>query len=414
MILIRNISRLATCGVGPGARRGAALADAGVVENAAVLCDGPAIVAVGHEAEVLRLMAAQNAEVIDARGCSVIPGFVDAHTHPVFARTRHGEYERRIRGETYQQIAASGGGILSSVRAVREADESLLVDIALDHAARFLEYGTTTIEAKSGYGLDFESEMKMLRAIRSMGERSALSVLPTLLAHVVPPEYARDREGYVRLWCERVIPEAAGEGLAHFCDVYCDEAAFTIDEMKRIFAAAARCDLVCRAHVEQHARNGGALAAIRAGVTSVDHLEHLSGDEIPAIASSGATAGLLPGSVFHLGLDRYPPARALVDAGAAVFVATDFNPGSSPSWSMPMMLALACNRMKMTPHEALVAATANGAASLGLGDRGRIEPGARADLVILDGSDERRIPYHFGTNPCRVVIVGGAVVSRRI
>lgn len=413
MILIRNISRLATCGFGPGARRGAALGDAGVIERAAVLCDGATIVVAGPEADVLSHAAAQNAETIDARGCAVIPGFVDAHTHPVFARTRHDEYERRIRGETYQQIAASGGGILSSVRAVREADESPLVEIALENAARFLEYGTTTIEAKSGYGLDLVNELKMLRVIRAMGEISALSVLATLLAHVVPPEYARDREGYVRLWCERVIPEAAGEGLAHFCDVYCDEAAFTIDEMNRIFEAAARCDLIARAHVEQHAQDGGALAAIRAGATSVDHLEHLDEADIPAIAASGASAGLLPGSVFHLGLDRYPPARALIDAGASVNLATDFNPGSSPSWSLPMMLALACDRMKMTPHEALVAATANGAASLGLADRGRIGPGARADLVILNVPDERLVAYHFGTNPCRVVMVGGAVVSRR-
>ncbi len=409
MLLVRNISRLATCGIGAVARRGAALGDAVVIERAAVLCDGAKIVAAGDETDVLLITGAQNAEAIDARGCAVIPGFVDAHTHPVFARTRHDEYERRIRGETYQQIAASGGGILSSVAAVRETDESRLVEIALEHAERFLAYGTTTIEAKSGYGLDLESEMKMLRAIRTMGERSVLSVLPTLLAHVVPPEYAHDREGYLRLWCERVIPEAAGEGLAHFCDVYCDEHAFSRREMARIFEAAARCGLECRAHVEQHARNGGALAAIGAGAASIDHLEHLSDDDIPAIAQSGAFAGLLPGSVFHLGLDRYPPARTLLDAGAAVFVATDFNPGSSPSWSMAMMLALACVRMKMTPHEALVAATANGAASLGLADRGRIEPGARADLVILDVPDERQIPYHFGTNPCRVVIAGGQV-----
>lgn len=409
MILIDHIGRLVTMGGVPAPRRGAAMLDTGVVKKAAVLVDGDRIVAIGPRRGVLKHERAKGAAVYDAGGAAVVPGFVDPHTHPVFAKTRHEEYERKIRGESYERIAKAGGGILASVRAARLAHEDVLTEIAVRHAHWFLEHGTTTIEAKSGYGLDEATELKLLRVIRRMAEQTPLEVAPTFLgAHEIPPEYRDDREGYLRLLCDRLIPAVADQGLAEYVDVYCDEHVFTPEEMVRVFRAAARRGLAARAHVEQLTHTGGTLAALGAKAVSVDHLEKIGPAEIASLAASEAAAVLLPGSVFHRGVDDYPPGRALVDAGALVALATDFNPGSAPSPSMPMAMALACNRMKLVPAEALTAATVNAAEAIGRTDRvGRLEPGMQADLVVLRFEDERLIPYHFGMNPVKRVMKRG-------
>ncbi|MCZ7583836.1 MAG: imidazolonepropionase [Deltaproteobacteria bacterium] len=302
--------------------------------------------------------------------------------------------------------------MLSSVRALRAMDESELLDRALERAAQFLAYGTTMIEAKSGYGLDLESELKILRVIKRLGEQSPLDVVPTFLgAHEIPPEFRNDREGYLKLICERMIPAVADEGLAEFCDVFCESHVFSVDESRRVLEAGARHGLAPKIHADQLARTGGTRLACEIGAVSVDHADYADEEDIAALADGKTIATLLPGCVFHLGLTHQPPARAMIDAGAAVALATDFNPGSAPSLSIPMTLALACNNLRMTPAEALAAATINGAFAMRRADRaGSIEPGKQADLVVLALEDERLIPYHFGMRPVRMTIKNGEIV----
>ncbi len=413
-VLFHSATQLVTMRGGAGARRGAELREIGLVEDGAVLVSGGRIVAVSTTAELRSdewvKKHKKTLREVDCSGQVVIPGFVDAHTHPVFAGPRLVDFEKRVSGASYEEIAAAGGGIRSSIDGVRRSTEQGLADVALAAFERMLAHGTTTIEAKSGYGLSADSELKSLKAIRRAAEGFPGTVVATLLgAHVVPPEYRQDPEEYVRIVCEEMIPKAAKAKLAEFADVFCERGAFTVEQSARILDAAVKHGLKTRAHVCQLSEADLAPLA-RYGLTSVDHVDHLRDADLYALAKSETVATLVPGANYFLG-KPYPPARKLIDAGVAVALATDYNPGSSPTLSMPMMMSVACTQMKMTPAEALAAATINGAYSLGLGGRkGSLEPGKDADMAMFDVDDYREIAYWFGENRCVGVMVAGEIV----
>ena len=407
-LAVINCAQLVTLG-GPNApRTGQALREPGIVPDGALLVRGGRIEAAGTMRELAPQIGPEY-EVVDARGCAVLPGFVDAHTHPVFAGTRVDEYEMRLAGATYEQIAAAGGGIRSTVARTREASSGALLANARKHASWFLRTGTTTIEAKSGYTLTVEGELRLLRVIRALGEERRLHVVPTFLgAHEVPPEFAGRRAEYADLVAKAMLPAVAAESLARYCDVFCEPSVFDVPTARRILTRARELGLGLRVHADQLRRAGAAELAASLGAATADHLEQIGSEGIAALASAGVQPVLLPGSVYALGLDRYAPARAMIEAGLAVVIATDFNPGSSPIPSMPLILSLACNRMKMTPAEALTAATINAACSLALGHRtGSLAPGKWADFVIHDCSDYREIVYYAGHQSARAVYVEG-------
>lgn len=413
-IIIKNAAQLVTSfwgqtGTGQEADSGLLL-----IEDAALAARGEKIVAVGKTSAVMDAVDASNAKVIDAAGQLVTPGFVDPHTHPVFAATRQDEFEMRIRGKTYREIAMAGGGIKSSVRKVREAGEDYLRRQATLHLDRFLACGTTTIEAKSGYGLSVADELKLLRVIKELAEGHVVEVLPTFLgAHEIPEEYRGRREYYIDLIIEEMLPRVAEEKLAVFCDVFCEEHVFTFDESKRILQAAQKVGLIPKIHADQLSDGRGAELAAKVGAISADHLDHISDEGISALAGSDVIPVLLPGAVFFLGLKKYAPARKMIRAGLPVALATDFNPGSSPSQSMPMMMALACTQMHMTPAEALVASTVHAAAAIGRVDEiGRLEVGMQADFVIFNLEDYKLLPYHFGMNFVDKVVKKGNIVFK--
>lgn len=410
-LLIVNASQLITLAGAPRPRLAAEMRELGIIKNGSLLARDGTIVAIGSYADVRQQAQAGYTE-LDATGRVVMPGFVDAHTHTVFAGTREDEYEMRIRGISYQEIAAGGGGIRSTVRKTRAASEEELFEIAVARGRRFLEYGTTTIEAKSGYGLSIEDELKILRVIRRLNQETPLELVPTFLgAHEIPDEYRDNREGYIDLLLEEMLPRVAAEGLAEFCDVFCESHVFTIDESRRILTRAKELGLQPRFHADQLTLNGGSLLAAELHAASADHLEQIDDNGIAALKEAGVTALLLPASVFNLGLTRYPPARRMIDAGVKVALATDFNPGSSPTSSMQTVLSIACTQMKMTPAEAITAATINAAYSLNRGNRlGSLEIGKQADVVIYDCPDYRQIPYFFGINHTQTVIKKGQVV----
>ncbi len=387
-------------------RIGAELRQLGVIRDGAMLVRDGRIAWVGPRREL-----DPKVEVIDAGGRVVMPGFVDAHTHPVFAGNRADEFEKRSEGATYQEIAAAGGGIRSTVRRTRAASEDELLAAASRYSEWFLRNGTTTIEAKSGYGLSLDDELKLLRVIAKVGP---LRAVPTFLgAHEVPDEYRGRRAEYVALVIEEMLPRAAA--LAKYCDVFCEPRVFPIEDARRVLEAARRLGLGLRMHTDQLEDSGGALLAAELGAATADHLEHTGASGIAALQESGVQPVLLPGAVYALGSRRYPEARAMIDAGLAIVLATDFNPGSSPTPSMPMILSLAATQMKMTPAESITASTINAAYSLGLGaEIGSLEPGKRADFVIHDCSDFREIPYFFGIEPARAVYIDGRLVWSRL
>lgn len=342
----------------------------------------------------------------DASGKVVLPGFVDSHTHAVFAGTRADEFEWRIKGDSYMEVLARGGGILSSVKAVRDAEA-----LQIRFADRFLEYGTTTIEAKSGYGLDLENEIRILEAMRS---KTALEVVPTYLgAHALPPEFQNNRTAFI----DRVLEDLAvihRQNLAEFCDVFIEPGVFTPAEARRIFAKAKSLGMQIKVHADEFQSSGGAALAVEVGATSADHLGAITDPDIQLLANSGVIATLLPSTLFMLGEKHYAPARKLIESGAAVALATDFNPGTSPTLNMQFVLSLACTQMRMTPAEAIVASTMNGACSVRRGHRmGSIEQGKQADIAVYDVSDYREIPYFAAVNFCSATFKRGELVWSR-
>ncbi len=412
-ILIENIAELVTLADGPLPRVGSSLAEATLIADAAVAIRGGEIVAAGAASEVALRWSASTR--IDAQGGTVTPGFIDPHTHPVFARTREAEFELRLAGKSYVEIAQAGGGILSSVAALRETDEDRLLEAARRRADGFLRLGTTTIEAKSGYGLSTEAELKMLRVLERLGREHPLDVIPTFLgAHEVPAEYRGRRGDYVRLVIDEMIPAVVESGLARYCDVFCEAHVFDLDDTRVICEAAVEQGLGLRLHVDEIEPLGGAELAAELGAATADHLGAISPGGIEALAASGVQPVLLPGTSFFLQLPSHAPARALIDAGAAPCLATDFNPGSSMTQSMPMILTLACLQYRLTVAEALSMATVNAACSLGIADRvGRVAPGLQADLVIWSVPNHRYLAYHFGESHARCVLKRGRVVFER-
>ncbi len=387
------------------------MGEPGLIRNGAVLIRGATIELAGPLDRVTRSPAARGAECIDLRGGVILPGFVDSHTHALFAASRVDEYEARIRGATYSEIAEAGGGIQASARQIRAMSERKLIRRLTEVVARFVEHGTTTLEIKSGYGLEPAQELKMLRAIKKASSRVMGELIPTLLIHDVPARLKPRRAAYLRLVVRRLIPEVARRMLAECFDVFCDRGYFSVAEARSLLAAAAQAGLKLKLHAEQLAHTGAARMAAEMGAVSVDHLDHVSDADIRRLRKHGTIATLLPGSVLHLNSGRYPPARRLIDAGVPVALASNFNPGSSPTLNMQMILALACSQMRMTPAEAIAAATINGAHAIGRGDRvGSLEPGKQADLAVMDVDDYREIPYYFGMNHCRLAIKKGRLI----
>jgi imidazolonepropionase len=418
-LLLVNIGQLLTLRgtlAKPGPRRGSALQEPGIIQDGAVLSLGGKIVSVGTTKDALRdpwlKRNRKRVTEIDCAGKVVLPGFVDSHTHPVFINPRLVDFEKRIEGASYEEIAAAGGGIRSSLEAVRKATKSALiakVETALQDMA---SHGTTTAEAKSGYGLTVESELKSLEAIRTAASRWPGTVVSTLLgAHVVPKEFQGCSQKYVEIVCTEMIPRAAKRKLAQFVDVFCDKGAFSADETEQIFAAAEKHGLSVRAHMGQLSETA-LTPFLRFHPASFDHMDHVSEADIAALAKHDTVATLVPGANYFLGLKEYPNARRLIDAGVPVALATDYNPGTSPTISMPMAMSLACTHMKMSPAEAVAAATINGAWALRLaGRKGSIETGKDADLAIFDVEDYREIPYWFGANHCSATVLNGVVAS---
>jgi imidazolonepropionase len=416
-ILLVNIRQLLTLRSPSGKtspRRGPELRELGIVENGAVLCIGGKITSVGSTKDALRdpwvKKHRKKIREIDCTSKVVLPGFVDSHTHPAFISPRLVDFERRISGATYEEIAAAGGGIRSSIDGVRKASTKDLAEKVLAALKEISLHGTTTVEAKSGYGLSLEAELKSLEAIRSAAANWPGAVVPTLLgAHVVPPELQNNPKQYVTLVCDEMIPQAAKRKLAKFVDVFCDRWAFSEQDTLKIFSAARANGLNVRAHVSQLTRTP-LEQLLSLDPASIDHLDHVMDADISLLAHSKTVATLVPGANYFLGLIEYPPARKLIDAGAAVALATDYNPGSSPTPSMPFVVSLACTHMKMAPAEAMAAATINGACALGLEkSKGSLEPGKDADLAIFDVNDHRELAYWIASNRCETVIINGVV-----
>ena len=404
-LLLTGIGELCTLDA-PGPRRGAALGELGLVRDAALAVREGRVVAYGPAAELSGLDAR---ETVDAGGACVVPGYVDPHTHAVYGRTRQDEYERRLRGETYLEIAAAGGGIHASVNDLRARSEDELVELSVPRLRELLAHGTTTVEIKSGYGLSLDDELKMLRAARRAADAAGLrAVLTCLAAHEVPKDYADRRGDYVRLVCEEILPRVAQEGLADRLDVFCEPSVFDLEETETILARGLELGLRATVHADELEPFGGAVLAARLGAGSADHLIRIDRTGIEALADSDTVAVLLPGTVFTLGLREYAPAREMIEAGVAVALATDYNPGSSPISSIPLVMAIACTQMKLSPAESLVGATLNAACALGLDDEvGSLAPGRRADFLILDVDDHRLVPYHAGRNPVAAVYRDG-------
>jgi len=412
--LITGCSELITLR-GAVPRRGRALAELGIIRDGALLVHDDRIAAIGPRRRIERLRQARRAEKLDLGGRVVLPGFVDSHTHLIFPASRAADYEQRISGKTYEQIARSGGGIRTTVESLRRASPKLLEERGLVCLREFAAHGTTTLEAKSGYGLDWKSELKILDVLERLHQDQPLDNAKTFLgAHVVPPEFRGRPDAYVNVLVKSWIPAVATAGLAEFCDVFCDRGAFTVAQARRILAAARACGLVPRIHAEQLAHTGGAQLAIEMHAASADHLEKINRADIRALALSNVVCTLLPGCCFHMGAKRYAPAREMIDAGAIVALATDFNHGTSPTLSMTMILSLACTQMRMTPAEAIAAATINPAYSLRQHDRaGSLEVGKYADLAAFDVAGYREIPYYFGVNLCSLTMKRGAVIHSK-
>lgn len=415
-LIIRNIGQLITMDGTDGPRRGPSMRELGLVEGGAVASAAGLVLAAGPESEVMASVeTGPGTTVVDADGGVVTPGLVDPHTHAVFAATRESEFAMRVEGASYEEIAEAGGGIRSSVRSLRHASPDLLRENGRTTLDRMLEYGTTTAEVKSGYGLSLESELKMLRVISELVDTHVVDIVPTFLgAHEFPDEWRDDREGYVDHLIDDMMPAVAAEKLARFCDVFCEEGVFTVEQSRRVLTAARAHGMEPKLHADELHAFGAAELAAELKAASADHLVCVSDDGIAALAASGVVAVLLPGTTLSLGHTGFAPARKMIEAGVPVALATDCNPGSSMTESMQIILALASMMLRMTPEEGLVAATVNAAAALRAGDvLGSLAPGRQCDVVIWEVDDYRAIPYHYGVNLVAAVVKRGSVVVPR-
>ncbi len=427
--LIHSAKQLITCATPDGKpKRGAALRDVGLIEDGAVVIEDDQIVAVGKTSEILTESAAD--QLIDATGKVVCPGFVDCHTHAVYAGDRLDEFEQRIQGQTYMEIMAAGGGINSTVRATRAATLSELIDQSLPRLDTMLRLGTTTAEIKSGYGLNTFNELKLLRAIEMLAAAHPLDLVPTFLgAHAIPPEHQGATETYLEHvivdslpavvgWVNRIreagarfSSRSAWGSVPVYVDVFCEEGVFSVEHAQILWAAARHYDLQIKAHVDEFTALGGVSAAVQVGAVSVDHLDMTTDAEIAVLAASDTIGVLLPAVNFNLGSTHFANARGMIDAGAVIALATDLNPGSAPCPSMPFVMAIACRYQKLLPTEALNAATINAAHAIGMGDRvGSLEAGKQADILIVNAPDYRALMYEFGDNLVEQVIKRGAIV----
>jgi imidazolonepropionase len=411
-LLINNIKQLVTVrSDGMPVKSGKEMRDLGIIEHATVLIQNGLFTWIGSSAEFDQTVD-EHIDILDASELVGLPGFVDSHTHLLFAGTREDEFAMRLGGKSYQEIAEAGGGILSTVQATRTATKKELKRIARRHLDTMLTEGTTTVEIKSGYGLNEKDEIKMLDAINDLAEECLMDIVPTFLgAHAVPPEFKNNSDAYVDLICTRMLPYIAQRKLATFCDVFCEQGYFSVEQCRRIFATAKPLGIRNKIHADQLTQIGASKLAAEVSAVSADHLEQIGDAGIAALKQSGTIATVLPGVSFFLD-DKYPPARKIIDAGVPLAIASNFNPGSCMSYSMPMMMTIACTHMSMTPEEALTASTLNGAAALGLSEKlGSIEVGKQADIVLYDIPGYRYLAYHFGTNHVAKVIKHGTYLD---
>lgn len=419
-LLIHNIGRLATCASPDGAKRGAALKDVGLLSEAALAVADGKIVAVGDSAEIRQAYSAT--ETLDAHGRCVIPGFVDCHTHLVYGGDRVHEFEMRLEGASYMEIMAAGGGILSTMRHTRTASLAELVAVSRQRLDTMLALGSTTVEVKTGYGLDTATELKILQAIEALDKTHPCQLVPTFLgAHTLPPEFKDNADGYVDLVVNEMIPAVwvwyaqshfASQDIPLFIDVFCEDHAFDVAQSRRILQAGLAAGMQAKIHVDQFNSLGGLAMALAVGVTSADHLEVTAGDDIKRLAHSDTVAVVMPAVNFNLGLKTFADGRALVDAGTVVALATDMNPGSAPCFSMPLTMAIGCRYLGLSPSEALNASTINAAHALGLGNViGSIEVGKSADFLLLTSDDYRNLTYLLGGNLIKTVVKSGVLVE---
>ncbi len=411
-LLVKNISQLVTVrSDGKPSKTLESMRDLGVIDNATVLIEDGTFRWIGPAGK-FNLPLIDDVHTIDASGLVALPGFVDAHTHLVFAGSRENEFAMRADGKSYQEIAEQGGGILSTVKATRSAGKKKLKSLASKRLDAMLQHGTTTAEIKSGYGLNEETEMTMLRTIDELTKEHFMTVVSTFLgAHAIPPEYKANPDSYIELLCERMIPYIANKKLARFCDVFCENGYFSVEQSRTVLAKARSMGMELKVHADELTASGGSRLAAEMKAVSADHLEHIDDSGIEALKSAGVVAVLLPGVSFFL-RHSYARARNLIDAGVPVAIASDFNPGSCMSFSMPMMMTIACTQMGMTPEEAITACTLNGAAALKLSNVvGSIEIGKQADIVLYDVPNYRHLAYHFGVNPVKTVIKRGIVLE---
>ncbi len=411
-LLITNIGQLITL-EGPVPRRGDKMKELSIIENGGIAAAGAEILAVGKSDEVAgKVSPAEGCKLVDARGGVVTPGFIDSHTHPVFSMTREEEFEMRLQGKTYMEIAEAGGGIRASVRDLRETPVPVLTEKTSRHLDVMLSCGTTTIEAKSGYGLSTDAEIKSLQIIRNLAETHPVEMIPTFLgAHEVPDEFRDNREQYINLLVNEMIPKVASEKLAEFCDIFCERGVFDIEESRKIMQTARSRGLKLKFHADELTNLGGAELAAEMGAISADHLVFISDGGIKALSQSGTTAVLLPGTSFSLNHGHYAPARKMIEAGVIIALATDFNPGSSYTESLPMIVTLAALNYKLTAAEAIAAVTVNAACAVDrAGKIGQLRVGLPADITVWNMNDYRELPYHYGINPVNKVIKNGKVV----
>lgn len=414
-LLIENIGQLISMR-GPVPRRGADMSEIGLIENGFVAVSGDTITAIGSADEKSgKIDPAENCVVISAENKVVTPGLIDPHTHPVFAGTRELEFEMRLSGKSYMEIAQAGGGIRASVRRLRETDEKSLLERTRKTINTLMSFGVTSMEAKSGYGLSTESEIKMLEVIQKINEQEQMDLYPTFLgAHEIPDEYRDNRDGFVDLVINEMIPAVAEKNLAIFCDVFCEVGVFTVEESRKILKAAQKAGMKPKLHADEIKSTGGAELAVELGAVSADHLGCISQAGIDQLAGSDTVAVLLPGTAFALDLKESAPAREMIEKGIIVALSTDCNPGSSMTESLPMIISLAAVKLKMTAAESLSAVTVNAACAIGKGEHlGRLEENLPADIVVWDMEDYRELPYHYGVNLVETVIKNGKVVIEK-